>query len=133
MPAHVFGQVQAGASQPSASFPLRWSVINVSRVESWSFFAPSTTGADPDYTFFANRLRLAVAGAWSRVDVGASAQYVQFAGLPDQAFGPGALGTGAVYFDHSGRTDSRGIYLRTLFVRLRLGGGTAVQVGRFPY
>jgi hypothetical protein len=67
------------------------------------------------------------------VDLGASLQYVQFGGLPTDAVGPGPLGTGALYFDHSGRTDSRGVYLRTVFARVRLPGGVVVQGGRLPF
>lgn len=112
---------------------MQWSVTNTTRAESWSFFDPPSTGGNPDYTFLANRLRIGVDRTWRRVDVSASVQYVQFGGLPSHAVGPGALGTGALYFDHSGRTDSRGVYARTLFARVRLPGGVVVQGGRLPY
>lgn len=105
----------------------------MTRVESWSFFDPPPSGGDPNYTFVANRLSLGAAAAWRRADVSAAVQYVQFGGLPTGAFGPGALGTGALYFDHSGRTDSRGLYLRTLTARVRLPAGISVQAGRFAY
>jgi hypothetical protein len=118
---------------PATDSSFRWSVVNTTRVESWSYFDPPSTGGDPDYTFIANRLRIGVTGAWHRLDFGASAQYVQFGGLPTGAFGPGALGTGALYYDHSGRTDSRGLYVRTVFARARLAEGLALQVGRIPY
>ncbi len=36
----------------------------------------------------------------------AAAQYVQFGGLPTKALGPGPFGTGALYYQHAGRTDS---------------------------
>jgi len=105
----------------------------MSRIESWSFFDPPPAGGDPDYTFIANRLRFAVTSTWPRVDVNASMQYVQFGGLPTGAVGPGLLGTGAVYYDHSRRTDSHGVYLRTLAARVRLPGTLTIQAGRFPY
>jgi hypothetical protein len=108
-------------------------VNNTSRVESWRFFAPPPSGGNPDYTFVANRLRVGVAGTWSRIDANATVQYVQFGGLPNDASGPGPLGTGALYYSHAGRTDSRGVYLRTLNARARLPGGLAIQAGRMPY
>lgn len=131
LPVYAYAQAQTTAAPPTPD-PFRWSVTNVSRVESWSYFDP-LPGGNPDYTFLANRLRLGVTGTWSRIDVNGSVQYVQFGGLPTQAFGPGALGTGALYYDHSGRTDSHGIYLRTLTARVRLPGGIAIQAGRFGY
>jgi hypothetical protein len=125
-------QLHAQEATPAES-SFRWSLVNTSRVESWSFFDPPPTGGNPDYTFFANRLRAGVTGTWRRLDLGASVQYVQFGALPTGAFGPGALGTGAVYYDHSGRTDSRGLYVRTLFARARLAPGLTIQAGRSPY
>lgn len=105
----------------------------MSRVESWSFFDPPPAGGDPEYTFVANRLRLGVSRAWPRVTVNASMQYVQFGGLPSGASGPGLLGTGAVYYDHSGRTDSRGVYLNALSARFVLPREVTIQAGRLPY
>jgi hypothetical protein len=122
----------AKPAQPAAA-PFDWSLTNTSRVESWSFFDPPPTGGDPDYSFVANRLQIGISASWPRVDAGASVQYVQFGGLPTRASGPGPLGTGAIYYDHSGRTDSHGVYLRTLFARARLPGGVIVQAGRFAY
>jgi hypothetical protein len=133
LPEGVNAQLPSLTPVQPATAPLRWSVTNTSRLESWSFFDPPPTRGDPDYTFVANRLRIGITGAWSRLDVNAAVQYVQFAGLPTQAFGPGPLGTGALYYDHSGRTDSRGVYLRTLTARARLPGGITIQAGRFPY
>ena len=130
LPAHADAQSRTAPASPST---VQWSVTNTTRIESWSFFEPPPAGGDPDYAFFANRLRLGATGTWSRLDYGGSVQYVQFAGLPDRATGPGPLGTGALYYVHSGRTDSRGVYIRTLFGRVRLPGGTTVQAGRFPY
>ena len=134
-PEAAFAQTAAStpAQSAAAAAPIRWSVTNTSRIESWRFFDPPPTGGDPDYTFFANRLRVGVSGAWSRLDVNAAVQYVQFGRLPALALGPGPLGTGALYYDASGRTDSRGVYLRTLAARVRLPGGLAIQAGRFPY
>ena len=108
-------------------------MVNTTRVESWRFFDPPPGGGDPAYTFIANRLRIGVTRVWRRVELGASAQYVQFGNLPQHAAGPGALGTGALYYALSGGSDSHGAYLRTLFARARLPGNTIIQAGRFPY
>jgi hypothetical protein len=130
-PSPALGQSQTAA--PASPGIFQWSATNVTRVESWSFFEPPPAGGTPDYTFIANRLRLGVTGTWSRIDYGVSVQYVQFGNLPEQATGPGPLGTGALYYLHAGRTDSHGVYLRTLFGRVRLPGNVTVQGGRFPY
>ena len=111
----------------------RWTVTNLTRVEAWKFFEPPPTGGDPDYAFVGNRLRLGVNGTWPRIVLDGSVQYVQFSGLPDRSIGPGPLGTGALYFDHSGSEESRGVYLRTLNVRARVTRGVTIQAGRFGY
>lgn len=125
--------VAALAQTPAAVDAWGVSLINVTRVESWHYFEPPPTGGDPNYQFLANRLRASLAGRWPRVDLDTSVQFVQFAGLPATAVGPGALGTGALYFIHSGESDARSVYLRTLAMRLRLGSGVTVQAGRFGY
>lgn len=127
---------QAPAAQPapaSAERPWRWSVANLTRLESWSFFEPPPSGGDPDYAFIGNRLRVGLTRTWPRVEIAGALQYVQFGGLPDRAIGPGPLGTGALYFEHSGDTESHGVYVRTLNVRARLPRGIVLQAGRFGY
>ena len=128
---------RAQAQPPSSPAPIqpsvRWSVTNTTRVESWRFFHPPPGGGDPDYDFVANRLNIGLTAAWPRVDLAAGVQYVQLGNLPAGAAGPGALGTGALYYAHSGRRDARGLYVRTLFGRLRVADGITVQAGRFPY
>src|SRR5207253_5642414 len=84
----------------------QWFLRNWTRVESWHYFEPNPGGGDPGYTDIANRLQLGVEHHAPRYDVAAALQYVQFGGLPTGATGPGALGTGALYFDQSARTDS---------------------------
>ncbi|MDO8678146.1 MAG: alginate export family protein [Acidobacteriota bacterium] len=111
----------------------RWNLINLTRVESWHFFEPPATGGNPDYTFIANRLRVALTGTWKRFDLSTAAQYVQFGGLPPKAVGPGPLGTGALYYQHASRTDSYGAYVRALSLRARLPHGVTLQGGRFGY
>lgn len=133
VPASAYAQVPpVPAPQPDAT-SVRWSVSNTTRMESWHFFDPPPTGGNPDYAFVANRLRVGLSASRSLFDVSAALQYVQFGGLPTQAVGPGPLGTGALYYGQSGRTDSRGLYVRTLTARVRLPSGVALQAGRFPY
>lgn len=123
----------APSTSPSTS---SWtpSVRNVTRVENWRFFEPRPGGADPDYTFLANRLLVGVRHAGRRHELNASVQYVQFAGLPDDAIGPGPLGTGANYFDHNRSSSSRQVYVKSLNVLWRdAAPGFSVRVGRMPY
>ena len=124
---------QQSTSVPAGGSPFRWSLTNTARLESWRFFEPPPAGGDPGYAFLANRLRVGLTAAWSRVEIAAAVQYVQFGGLPARAIGPGALGTGALYYDHAGRTDSRGLYVPALSARVRLPGRVSIQAGRLPY
>lgn len=105
----------------------------MTRGEAWSFFEPAAAGGDPTYAFAGNRLRITAAARWPHIEINAGAQYVQFAGLPETSIGPGALGTGALYFDHSQNANTGSISLRTLNVRARVPGGVVLQGGRFGY
>ena len=110
------------AAQPAqAPTPYKFTpfVRNWTRVESWSFFEPPPGGADPDYTTIANRLYAGVRHSGPRHEVIGAVQYVQFGGLPDDAIGPGPLGTGATYYQHNQRSDSRGVYLRMLNLQVK--------------
>jgi hypothetical protein len=119
---------------PTTPPETRWFLRDWTRVESWHYFAPTAGGGDPDYTDVANRLQVGIEHRAPRYDIAGALQYVQFGWLPANATGPGALGTGALYFDHSGRTDSRQVYLRYLNLRLKsVVPGFDVQVGRFGY
>ena len=98
----------------------------------WRFFEPRAGGGNPDYTFPVNRLLATLDLLGKRVEAAAGVQYVQFGHLPTNATSPGPLGTGPQYFDHSGRTDSRQAYVRTLLVRFKnVGPGITLQLGRF--
>jgi hypothetical protein len=100
----------------------------------WRFFEPPVGGGNDDYAFIANRLFGGVQRSAPAYDLTAALQYVQFGGLPQDAVGPGPLGTGAVYFAHAGRSDSHQVYLRYANVRFkRLVPHTTIQVGRMPY
>jgi hypothetical protein len=121
----------AGATPASRVTPVR---RNVTRVESWRFFDPPADGGNPDYAFAANRLLagLRVAGRW--YEATGALQYVQFGGLPDDASGPGALGTGGSYFDHNRRRHSGQVYLQSLNVIVRPPlSGLTVRAGRMGY
>ncbi len=111
------------------------SVRTLSRIESWQFFEPQPGGGDPDYVLFANRVQLELRRRWSRAELTLTAQHVGLAGLPDDASGPGALGTGPLYFDQGGRrTNPQQLYLRYANVRVKdIVAGLDVQVGRFAY
>jgi hypothetical protein len=126
------GQSAANAAAAPADV---WqpSLVNLTRVESWSFFDPPETGGDPDYTFIANRLRLGLSGTWKRVQLNGAVQYVQFGGLPTAANGPGFLGTGGLYYFHSNSTTSHGLYVPALNVRFSLPGGVTLLGGRIGY
>jgi hypothetical protein len=112
----------------------RYFVRNWTRVESWRYFQPPTGGGDPNYTDIANRVQFGVERHASRYDIVGALQYVQFGNLPMHASGPGSFGSGAAYFDHSGRTDSHQLYLRYANVRLKdVAPGLSVQFGRMGY
>lgn len=125
---------QQAPTPPRTPASLRWQVRDTTRVESWRFFEPKTGGGNPDYTFIANRLFVGIDYRHPRIDAVAAAQYVQFGGLPTNATGPGALGSGPQYFDHAGDTNSRQLYLKALYLRLKsLAPGVTIQAGRFGY
>lgn len=123
-------QAQPPGQPPAITAYLR----NWTRGESWSFFEPPPGGGDPDYTFLANRLLAGLRHSGARHEVNAAIQYVQFVGLPERATGPGPLGTGALYFDHNRRRDSRQVYLKALNLHVkRIAGRLDVRAGRMPY
>ncbi|HTI41765.1 MAG TPA: alginate export family protein [Vicinamibacterales bacterium] len=122
---------QTTSARPAATI---WMLRDWSRVEMWRFFEPPAGGGNNDYAFFANRLFAGVQRVRPTYDFTGALQYVHFAGLPDDATGPGPLGTGAVYYSHAGRTDSHQVYLRYANLRVkRLIPRTVIQIGRMPY
>jgi alginate export protein len=130
----------AAAQAPPAVAPaVQPFVRNWTRVEVWRYFdpppaTPAFTPGDPDTAHIGNRLLAGVRMRRGRLDATVALQYVQFGGLPSDAIGPGALGTGALYFDHSGETDARQLYLKAAHVAVRrIGGSLDLQVGRMPY
>lgn len=134
---------QAPAPTPPRPKAVTFYVRDWSRVESWRFFEPPSGSGDPNYTFLANRLQVGVERHTPRYDFVGAAQYVQLAGLPDNAAGAapiGPMGTGALYYTQSAKvvadrtTSSNEVYLRYLYLRLKnLTPGWSVQVGRMAY
>jgi hypothetical protein len=120
-----------GAPRPS------WVLLaqDTFRVESWAFFEPPAGGGNPDYTFAANRLMLQARYTAPRFDVRLAAQHVALMGLPRTAAGPGAFGTGALYFDQGGRRRyPQQLYLRYASVRVRnVAPGLSLELGRQTY
>jgi hypothetical protein len=116
------------APRPTTFFARNWT-----RVEAWHFFEPRPGGGDPDYTFVANRLLAGARHVRPRWELTGAMQYVQFGGLPRRAIGPGALGTGALYFDASQDTSSSQVYLKALNVRMKPTNDLTVTAGRMPY
>ena len=132
------GQTPAAATPapPPPALPA-WQMAGswLARWESWRYFEPPPTGGDARYSFLGNRARFEVRGRHQRAQITVGAQYVVMAGLPEHASGPGALGTGALYFDQGGRrTNPQQLWLRYANVRLpNLLDGLDLQVGRIPY
>jgi hypothetical protein len=100
----VADRAYAGQTPPAATWSV--SAVNLTRFESWRYFEPPPGGGDPDYSFLGNRLRVEARGRWPRAEVTLAAQYAGQLSLPTGASGPGAFGTGALYFDQSGRHEN---------------------------
>jgi len=111
-----------------------WVFRDWTRAEVWRFFQPRPGGGDPDYADIANRLQAGYERHAPKYDVSGLLQYVQFGNLPTNAVGPGPLGTGALYYQQSGETNSHQVYLRYLYLRLKdVVPNVTAQVGRFGY
>jgi hypothetical protein len=135
----VAGTPAVAQNAPAPPPTLQPFVRNWTRVEVWRYFTPppgsaTFTPGDPDAAHVGNRLQAGVRVRRGVVDATAALQYVQFGWLPPDAIGPGALGTGALYFDHSGDTSSSQVFVKAANVAFRrLGGSLDVQIGRMPY
>lgn len=108
------------------------SAQDVFRVESWSFFEPPPGDGDPDYTFFGNRLSLAIAARGPRWEAEGAFQYIQLEGLPSDAGRYGGMGTGAFYFYSAQNTFAYQLYARRLNLQYK-GDGFRLTVGRMGY
>jgi hypothetical protein len=128
----------SGQTPPSAD-TIEPFLRNWTRFEVWRYFeppppTPTFTPGDPSSAHVGNRLLAGVRLRRARVEATVAMQYVQFGGLPANAIGPGALGTGALYFDHSGDRSARQVYLKTANIAFRrIAERLDVQVGRMPY
>src|SRR6187549_4247501 len=128
VPVSASGQPAAPQTSTPPIPTTTWNVRNTTRMESWSFFepVPGPSAGDPDYTFVANRLFASGRHARRSWEISGAFQYVQFGGLPDDAIGPGPLGTGALYWDHSHDTTSSQVYLKSLQLRLMPAKGVSI-------
>jgi hypothetical protein len=126
---------RADSQTPSApAGHWQYQVRDTTRAEAWRFFDPPPGGGQPDYTFPENRLFASLTFINAKVEVIGGLQYVAMAQLPTQSKGPGLLGSGAQYFDLSGRRDSQELYARRLEVRLKgIAPGLTIDVGRQGY
>jgi hypothetical protein len=130
------GSVSAQPAPPRAVEPF---VRNTTRFEVWRYFEPPPptavfTPGDPSTDHVGNRLLAGLRLRRGRVDGTVALQYVQFGGLPPNASGPGALGTGALYYDHSSDTSSEQVYLKAAHVAFRqIAQHLDIQIGRMPY
>jgi hypothetical protein len=133
----ALAQTRPPAAAPAAASTAdgwTFSLRNVSRVETTDYFTPRPGGGDPTSTHLGNRLTLGAAWRRGQWQAQGQLQYVQFVGLPATAIGPGPLGTGALYYDHSGSRHARQVYLRTLTLSGRdVLPGVDVTLGRQAY
>lgn len=113
--------------------------VNLTRLEAWSFFDPPATldagtRGRPDYWFPANRATFGMRVRGVRFEVEGAFQYTQLANLPLDAFGPGALGGGALYAFHARNDLAFQLYMKRMNLTLRSGSGqTALTLGRMAY
>jgi hypothetical protein len=136
--AFVFFVVSPASAQPAVI----GTVSNITRVESWSYFQPQVDPlaltpapiGDPDYTFFGDRAELGVAVKGTRFDLSGQFNYVRLESLPQDAIGPGGLGTGAFYFAASGVRYSYWPYLSELTARTKFDNDrSSITVGRMGF
>jgi hypothetical protein len=122
---------QTSTQQSSWTFTVR----DTLRLETWRFFEPRPGGGEPDYTFVGNRLFVQAAYVSPRVDVTLAAQHVGLANLPASSIGPGALGTGPLYFAQGGQHERvQRLFPKYAQVRFKqVVQGLDVQVGRQSY
>lgn len=129
-----------GATDIAVAQTVTGTLSNVTRVETWSYFQPSGTAepdrpiGDPDYTFFGNRAGLGVTVEGTRFDLAGAFNYVRVENLPDDAIGPGGLGTGAFYYAASGVPYSYQLYLSGLTARIKSSDRrSSITLGRMPF
>lgn len=123
------------AAQQVAEGPeVQGSLSNLTRVETWRFFDPPLAEVDPDYTFFANRSDLDLQVHGPRFDLAGGFAYVRVQHLPENAIGPGGLGTGAFYFAASGSPYSYQVFLTGLTLSAHtVDRRRSLTIGRMAY
>ena len=134
--------VSASAGAQPAEPKVTGTIMNVTRVESWSYFQPTVdplAGPNalvgvPDYTFAGDRAELGVQVEGARFDLSGAFNYVRLENLPTRAIGPGALGPGAFYFAATGVRYSYQLYLGELTLRLKAADRRwSITAGRMPF
>jgi hypothetical protein len=123
------------SAQPASDEPPRVRLVlrDVTRVESWSYFAPAAGAGDPTYSFIGNRATLGVRATSTRIDVEGAFQYAQLAGLPTRSFSTaGPLGPGAMHFDAARGSRAYQLYFRQLWGRVKWSAGS-ISIGRMNY
>ena len=119
-------------------------ISNVTRVESWRYFQPkidplalpapgTAPPGDPDYTFLGDRAELGVRVEGSRFDFAGAFNYIRIERLPENAIGPGGLGSGAFYFAATSVPYSYQLYFGELTGRVKSSSGTSLTIGRMPF
>lgn len=132
----LFSSLPAPASAQDSSDNVTVTPLfrDVTRVESWSFFDPGPGGGDPDYTFLGNRMTLGVRASSPRWEATGAFQYIQLFGLPREAIGPGALGSGGYYFYSANNRNAYQFYASRLnFGFTSRSRGLRITGGRMGY
>lgn len=127
-------RAQSAPTPPVADTGLHVQLRDTTRAEVWRFFQPPAGGGQPDYAFPENRLFASLSFLNPNLEAVGALQSVEIDHLPARAKGPGLLGSGAQYFDLSGSTESRQLYVRRLELKLkRLARGLVINAGRQGY
>lgn len=131
----VTGAASAAAQDvPSSDVTVSPFFRETTRVESWSFFDPGDAGADPTYSFLGNRMTFGVTAKSPHWEADGAFQYIQLFGLPRNAIGPGALGSGAYYYYSAGNRNAYQFYASRLNFSFKLPDrGLRVTGGRMGY
>jgi nitrate ABC transporter ATP-binding subunit len=109
------------------------------RVEAWDWFEAGGD-VDNEYIDAFETVRLGLKAQHPHLGLVAEGQLTQFQNLPGDAVAPaprGALGIGALYFQHAGERSPTGFFLKHLYADVKdiVPGvpGVNVRLGRFAY
>ncbi len=126
----TFGQTTRSESESQVTGYLQDST----RFESWSFFDPPSGDADPTYRTVGNRVTLGARVTGCHFDFDGAFQYSQLLNLPENSIGPGALGSGALYYFSAEAPAAFQLYFKTMWMRFKGGApGLSIAAGRMPY